>query len=89
MGDHMLMQDVTSSHIAAVGYNAETRELYITFKKTGDTWSYLDVPVEIAHAFMHADSKGGYLANHIRPHFKAARVNFLEGQTKGRDSNAA
>jgi hypothetical protein len=39
-----------STHIAASGYNAQTRDLHIQFK-SGGHWVYHDVPSEVADKF--------------------------------------
>lgn len=76
----MQMQDVLSSHIAAVGYDGERRELFVSFK-SGVTYSFADVPAEEAHKFMHAPSIGKHFGEHIRPKFNGTRINHMEGKT--------
>ncbi len=61
----MEMIQVESSNIAAVGYNEETKELHIEFN-SGKTYSYQDVPKEIAVNLVKADSVGKYFHAHIR-----------------------
>jgi KTSC domain len=52
---------VESSSVASIGYEAETRELEIEFRESGDVYRYFDVPREEYGAFLAAESKGSYL----------------------------
>jgi len=61
----MKMTNVESSNIAAVGYDEETKELRIEFN-SGKTYSYQDVPKELATDLLYADSVGRYFHAHIR-----------------------
>lgn len=75
----MELQQVSSGHIAAIGYDHSKRELFVQFK-TGALYSHPDVPLEEAHAFMHADSKGKHFNERIKPNFPGNRVNLTEGK---------
>jgi hypothetical protein len=61
---------VTSSQIAAVGYDATTRQLVIRFHSTGRkqerVYSYDSVPSEPATGLIIAESPGSYFHRHIR-----------------------
>jgi hypothetical protein len=61
---------IVSSQIAAVGYDAETRELVIKFRASGRTaeaiYSYDGVPPELATGLIAAESPGAYFHRHIR-----------------------
>ncbi|MCU1268838.1 MAG: hypothetical protein JWN74_132 [Acidobacteriaceae bacterium] len=50
-----------SSTIASMGYDADSLELEIEFRQSGDVYLYFDVPAEEYRDFMAADSKGTYL----------------------------
>lgn len=63
----------TSSNIAAVRYDAEQGLLEVEFLN-GGRYQYYDVPGHVAHAFEQAESKGRYLARHIKGHYRYARV---------------
>lgn len=67
----MEMVNVTSSNIAAVGYEAET--LTVRFRNGGE-YRYSGVPVEVYAALMAAESKGGYLARNISHKYLAVKV---------------
>lgn len=69
------MRPVTSSNIAAVGYDAERRELRVRFRG-GSEYAYADVPADVAAALVDAPSVGGYLAREIahNPRYRVARV---------------
>ena len=64
------LSPVTSSQIAAVGYDATTRELVIRFHSSGRkqerVYSYDGVPSELAKGLIAAESPGSYFHRHIR-----------------------
>ena len=64
------LSPVTSSQIAAVGYDATTRELVIRFHSSGRkqqrVYSYEGVPSELAKGLIVAESPGSYFHRHIR-----------------------
>lgn len=61
---------VTSSQLAAVGYDEETCELVIEFSGSGRTrnaiYSYQGVPPELARGLLAAASPGAFFHQHIR-----------------------
>ena len=54
-----------STTIAAHGYDAKTKTLHVQFK-SGDTYRYEDVPVDVAYEFMNAESAGRHFHANIR-----------------------
>lgn len=64
---------VDSSSIAAVGYDATRRRLYIDFVG-GHTYTYHDVPPETHAALLRANSKGGYFNREIRNAYAYTRL---------------
>src|SRR5438105_15912157 len=60
------IQDVTSSVLAAVGYDRERRVLEARFR-TGRVYHYFDVPYSIFKQLLSARSKGQYFNTAIRP----------------------
>lgn len=56
----------SSSQIKAIGYDASTRMLAVTFIHSGSTYHYADVPPEKHAALMAAESKGSHLGKHIK-----------------------
>jgi hypothetical protein len=59
------LEPVTSSNIAAVGYDHATRTLGVQFK-SGGTYHYHDVSPEEHRALVSADSIGSHFHQHIR-----------------------
>jgi hypothetical protein len=61
---------VTSSQIAAVGYDPIACQLVIRFRGSGRrpeaVYSYAGVPAEVAAALVAAESPGSYFHRHIR-----------------------
>ena len=62
-----------SSNISRFGYNADNHTLTVEFK-TGGTYDYFDVPVAIFEAMQAAASKGQFLAQSIKGHYRYARA---------------
>lgn len=67
------MRPVDSSNIASEGYDPAQGILRITFK-SGGTYDYHGVDVELYAAFSAAPSKGEYLAKVIKPGHPVAKV---------------
>lgn len=61
----MEMQVVSSSNIAAIGYDSDTNELVVEFNN-GGVYKYLDVPFETYQELMDAESHGVYFNANIR-----------------------
>ena len=57
-----------SSNVDAVGYDATTRELYVTWT-TGKTSIYSGVPADMASEAQRAYSVGNYIRENIKPQF--------------------
>lgn len=65
---------VSSSNIAAIGYDAGTSTLYVRFHH-GGTYTYRRVPGPVHEAFMSAaGSKGEFLAHRIKGRYPYSRI---------------
>lgn len=62
------MPRVESSAIRALDYDAVSRTLFVIFDD-GDRYAYFDVPLELFSAFLRAESKGRFFAEHVRNRF--------------------
>jgi hypothetical protein len=60
---------VDSSNVEAIGFDGETRELWVQFVG-GKAYIYSDVPEEVHAEFMQADSKGSYLNRELKPNYE-------------------
>ncbi len=69
----MQMQTVSSSNIAAIGYDHNAKMLTVQFK-SGTTWRYEKVAAEDAAKLLAAESIGRHFAAHIRPIFVSRKV---------------
>ena len=67
------MVPVESSAVVAIGYDAERRELYVTFTG-GETYAYSDVDAEVPDALLRADSIGGYVNREVRDRYDYRRL---------------
>ena len=65
--------NVTSSNIAAIGYDKKELKLYVDFKN-GYEYVYHDVPRSIHKGLMEADSHGKYLSANVKGHFEYNRI---------------
>ena len=62
------MRQVFSSNVAEVGYDADTAELFVTWK-SGKTSVYTGVPADVAQAAMTAYSVGQAIQQDIIPNY--------------------
>ena len=69
----MEMTSVTSSNIAAVGYDADKQRLRVQFHD-GALWEYEQISPDIHEALMAAESKNGYFRATIRGKKPASRL---------------
>jgi hypothetical protein len=70
MAQPMNWQDVESSNVAAIGYDAATKTLGVRFKG-GGTYHCLGVEPAAHAAFLAAESKGRHFNLHLKHlHFK-------------------
>lgn len=66
-------QAVSSSNIAAIGYDGDSATLEVEFNN-GAVYQYFDVPEHVFNDFLSADSVGAYLANNIKGQYRYSRV---------------
>lgn len=71
--DNVTMQPVVSSNIAQVGYEQETKHLYVEFNN-GTVYRYLDVNEEVYEQLVNAASVGKFLNAEIKPNHNYERV---------------
>lgn len=64
----MNMIPVSSSAIAAIGYDPRGGHMRIQFR-FGRTYDFCGVPLSVYEAFMAASSKGRYYDQHIRDRY--------------------
>ena len=67
------MVAVESSSLRAVGYVARAALLDVTFQH-GSTYRYLEVPPEVYHGLLRADSKGRYFNEKVKAAFSYMRL---------------
>jgi len=65
----MEMIRVSSSAIRAIGYDASTRRMKITFTE-GHTYDFCGVPEIVFKGLLRANSKGSYYNDHIRGRYQ-------------------
>lgn len=63
----------TSSNVASIRYDSEQSLLEVEFLN-GGRYQYFDVPEQVAQEFEQAESKGVFLAQRIKGHFRYSRV---------------
>ena len=72
MSDLITLAEVKSRNVRGIGYHPEKRQLHVQF----DNGIYVSaaVPPEVHEALMAAESKGGYLHQHVRGKFKHGKA---------------
>jgi hypothetical protein len=67
------MHDVESSLIASIGYDAESRKLYVNFHK-GGSYVYEEVGPEVYQELKAAPSVGRFFLNEIKGVYPAKKL---------------
>lgn len=67
------MKEVESSNIVSIGYDEQPRDLYVKFAN-GGVYRYQGVDALAHRSLMEAESKGAYLAKHIKKAYDFQRV---------------
>lgn len=61
------MEPVESNQVKAIGYDAETKTLAVTFTRgPGNIYHYPNVEPELHVNFMQAESKGTFFGKHVK-----------------------
>jgi KTSC domain len=68
------MTYVQSSAIEQVSYDPDAQTLIATFRDSGRTYVYDDVPEEVYDSLLFSDSVGAYFNAHIRDCFSYREV---------------
>ena len=68
----MIYQSVSSTNVAAIGYDELTSTLGVKFHK-GGTYHYLNVPKAVYLAFLGAHSKGSFVHERLKDRYPAVR----------------
>jgi hypothetical protein len=64
---------VSSSHLAAVGYDPAAQKMQVEFSN-GAVYEYRGVPAHTHEALMNANSAGEHFVKHIKNAFNGKRV---------------
>ena len=67
------MPYVDSSAISRVEYDAAEEELFVTFRPSGETYTYFGVPQEVHEELLSAPSLGAFFNARIRDAYEHAR----------------
>lgn len=70
----MKMVYVDSSHIEAIGYDGETKQLHVRFLRSGATYVYDDVDEWVFDELRQSESKGKYFNREIRDVYSFTRL---------------
>ncbi|MBP7828299.1 MAG: KTSC domain-containing protein [Kiritimatiellae bacterium] len=70
MAEEAALQDVESTLVQAVGYDAATQTLTVKLVTDGSVYEYFGVPQEVYDQFMAAESKGNFFAKNIKNVYK-------------------
>lgn len=69
----MERRPVDSSNISSIGYDEDSSTLEVEFH-SGAVYQYFDVPLNVFQGLRDANSKGQYLAQHIKGYFRFVKV---------------
>ena len=64
---------VTSSNIISIGYDPQSATLEVEFT-SGDIYQYFNVPEYLHQGLMGATSKGQFLNDHIKYHYRYQKI---------------
>jgi hypothetical protein len=64
---------VSSSTIASIGFDEDSSTLEIEFL-SGSVYQYFDVPFNIYNGLIDSDSKGQYMNQFIKGHYRFVKV---------------
>ena len=65
-------EPVESSNVQSIAYDDRTKDLTVTFKKSG-TYTYHDVPKSIGNAMPYAESKGKFVWEVLRGQYSYSK----------------
>ncbi len=68
------MPYVQSAAIESLAYDSDAHRLRATFRSSGRTYEYEDVPEELYDQLMFADSLGAFFNAHIRDQFTCREI---------------
>lgn len=74
MTTNIKMQPVESSNLKAIGYNPNTKELFVEMKNNNALYKYQDVSLETYQNFFESNSKGSFFAKEIRNKFNTTKI---------------
>lgn len=67
-----------SSDVRDIDYDAARQLLWVTFVPTGQRYVYSRVPIEVYDAFIHAQSRGRFFNQRIRPDFDGDPIDLID-----------
>lgn len=65
---------VESSSIDSVGYDPDTRRLFVRFLESGNAYVYAEVPERVFNELLASNSKGRYFNDEIKGAFAYRRL---------------
>lgn len=70
----MEMVSVSSSMITEIGHDAATLQMRVTFKGSGQTWEYDNVPRSVYNRFISGASQGKFFNQEIKGQYTGRQV---------------
>lgn len=74
MVDRANMRPVDSSNLKAIGYDPNTRELFVQMVRNDSVYKYADVSLNLFERFNDAESKGRFFVKEIKDKFKTTKL---------------
>ena len=74
MLDNANMRAVDSSNLKAIGYDPNTRELFVQMARNDSVYKYADVSLNLFERFSNAESKGRFFVQEIKDRFQTTKL---------------
>ena len=68
------LQELDSSSIAWVRYDANCRDMYVCFRESREVYVYLGVDPVTYRRFLKAESRGAFLNREIKGHYNTTKL---------------
>lgn len=74
MTDSANMRPVQSSNLKAIGYNPDSRELFVQMVRNDSVYKYAGVSLNLFERFTNAESKGRFFVREIKDKFETTKL---------------
>lgn len=68
------MKKVNSSNLKEIGYNPDTKDLFVRIQSNGKLYKYSNVPMNLFEGFVNAESHGRFFVREIKDKFETKKI---------------